>query len=151
MLFFPGIHFRIKIELCVHCPFVVRLFFWWNAKTWGFLVSASARLKKCTHFIFWLRLNQWIPEVSQFLWLWLSQSIYMYFLTRIHSTRMRTAHSLTVSRSIRVSDRGGVCQTPWMQTPLDADLPWMQTHPLWTEWLTDGCKYITFANFVCGR
>ena len=26
-----------------------------------------------------------------------------------------------------------------------------QTSPLWTEWLTDRCKNITFANFVCGR
>ena len=23
--------------------------------------------------------------------------------------------------------------------------------PLWTEWRTDRCKNITFANFVCGR
>ena len=23
--------------------------------------------------------------------------------------------------------------------------------PLWTEWLTDRCKNITFPNFVCGR
>ena len=25
------------------------------------------------------------------------------------------------------------------------------TPPQWTEWLTDRCKNITFANFVCGR
>ena len=25
------------------------------------------------------------------------------------------------------------------------------TPPLWTEWLTDRCKNITIANFVCGR
>ena len=23
--------------------------------------------------------------------------------------------------------------------------------PMWTEWLTDRCKNITFSNFVCGR
>ena len=34
------------------------------------------------------------------------------FWTRIHSTRMRTAHSLTVSRSIRVSDRGRLPNPP---------------------------------------
>ena len=26
-----------------------------------------------------------------------------------------------------------------------------QVLPLWTEWLTDMCKNITFANFVCER
>ena len=25
------------------------------------------------------------------------------------------------------------------------------TPPLWTEWLTDRCKNITFANFICRR
>ena len=44
------------------------------------------------------------------------------FKTRMHSSRMRTAHLLTVSRSIPcVSGGGRVC--PWMQTPLDADPP----------------------------
>ena len=32
------------------------------------------------------------------------------------------------------------CKSCWDTTPL-----------LWTEWLTDGCKNITSANFVCGR
>ena len=39
--------------------------------------------------------------------------------TRMHSSRMRTAHSLTVSCSIRWG--GGSAQPPWMQTP------WSQT------------------------
>ena len=30
-------------------------------------------------------------------------------------------------------------------------LPMYSPLPLWTEWLTDRCKNITFANFVCGR
>ena len=33
------------------------------------------------------------------------------------------------------------CKACWDATPF----------PLWTEWLTDTCKNITFANFVCGR
>ena len=28
---------------------------------------------------------------------------------------------------------------------------WDTTPPLWTEWMTDTCKNITFANYVCGR
>ena len=56
-------------------------------------------------------------------------------LTRMHSSRMRTARSYPV-----VSDGRGVCPTP-----LDAD------PPPWTEWLTDRSKNITFANFGCGR
>ena len=38
--------------------------------------------------------------------------------------------------------RGCVSQHALGQTP--------PPHP-WTEWLTDRCKNITFANFVCGR
>ena len=50
--------------------------------------------------------------------------------TRMHPSRMRTAHSLTVSRSIRGGDciQEGVCPT----NPLDADTPppsFMQTPP----------------------
>ena len=79
-------------------------------------------------------------------------------LTRLHSSRMRTARSLTVSRSIQ----GGWfcppshgCRPPWMRTPspLDADPhsspSWMQTHPPVGRQTT--CENITFANFVCRR
>ena len=62
----------------------------------------------------------------------------------MHSSRMCTAHI--------VSDGGGVCpthldaDTPWMQTPLDADLP-----SPWTEGMTHSYENITlpqtsFAN-----
>ena len=77
---------------------------------------------------------------------------------RMHSSRMRTARLLTVSRSIPYVSGEGVCPTlldahphwmqthPWMQTPypwmqidldadpppLDADPPWRQT-PLWMQ------------------
>ena len=37
---------------------------------------------------------------------------------------------------------GDVSQHAMGQAPLT---------PLWTEWLTDRCKNITFTNFVCGR
>ena len=55
------------------------------------------------------------------------------------------------------------CMSPATHTPLPC-MPPYHTHtplprtppppcmpPLWTEWLTDMCKNITFANFVCGR
>ena len=41
---------------------------------------------------------------------------------------MRTAHSLTVSRSIQSIEGGGVCPTPLMQTP-PRQAPQMQTPP----------------------
>ena len=41
---------------------------------------------------------------------------------------------------------GGVCSRGY------PSMHWGRTPPpLWTEWLTDRCKNITFANFVCGR
>ena len=69
--------------------------------------------------------------------------------TRMYSSRMLTACSLTISHNIWW---GVCCQTPIeKQTPLlDADPPPGCRLPLWTEWLTDRCKNITFANFVCG-
>ena len=61
---------------------------------------------------------------------------------RMHSSRMRTARSLTVSHSIQLRGLPNApprCGIPQMQTPLDADppdadpqmqtLPWMQTPP----------------------
>ena len=60
--------------------------------------------------------------------------------TRIHSSRMRTARSLTVSRSIR---SGAVCQHPpgcILPPSPDADHPPCEQN--------DRCKNITFANFV---
>ena len=39
----------------------------------------------------------------------------------------------------------GVCPGGCIPACTEADTP------LWTEWLTDRCKNITFANFVCGR
>ena len=71
---------------------------------------------------------------------------------------MRTARSLTVSRSIRGSgsaqhplDADPPPNTHWIQTPLDADLPWMQTLPLDADLhpvnrMTDTCKNITFPQ-----
>ena len=49
--------------------------------------------------------------------------------TRMHSSRMHTAHSLTVSLGILrgVSAQPPWIQTPQMQSPLDADPPFMQT------------------------
>ena len=50
--------------------------------------------------------------------------------TRIHSSNIRTARSLTVSHSIR----GGIFPTLLDADPLlDVDLPWMQTPPSWTD------------------
>ena len=40
---------------------------------------------------------------------------------------------------------------PTTHTPLPRTPPPPCMPPLWTEWLTDMCKNITFANFVCGR
>ena len=50
------------------------------------------------------------------------------FATRMHSSSMRTARLLTVSRS-----PGEVCQTPWMHTPFTP----------WTEGMTHACENIT--------
>ena len=52
----------------------------------------------------------------------------------MHSSRMRTARSLTASRSIRV---GGGGQRVW-DTPL----------PPWTEFLTHACENITFPQLL---
>ena len=54
-----------------------------------------------------------------------------------------------------VAVRGGLDQAtptdqiPAEQAPPGPDPPGAGT-PLWTEWLTDRCKNITFTNFVSG-
>ena len=76
-------------------------------------------------------------------------------LTRMHSSRMRTARSLTVSRRIP-------CTPPaTMHTPGTVHAPWHHSYPpapctpptrhVPPCGQTDTCKNITFANFVCGR
>ena len=55
------------------------------------------------------------------------------FKTRMHSSRMRTAHSLTVFHSIR-SAQPPWMQTPWMQTTL------MQTPTAGYRSLPPGCR-----------
>ena len=106
---------------------------------------------------FWLA--QTSGEILVLILIWnpsLGQSL---STTRMHSSRMRTARSLTVSNSIW---RAGVCTTARMQIPLDTDpqmqtllyedaSPPMQTLPPPVNRMTDRCKNITFANFVCGR
>ena len=70
--------------------------------------------------------------------------------TRIHSSNIRTARSLTVSHSIR----GGIFPTHLDADPpdadplLDVDLPWMQTPPRGQTNTSE--NIITLANFVCG-
>ena len=44
----------------------------------------------------------------------------------------------------------GVCVPAW-GVPALAGVFLLRYSPLWTEWLTDRCKNITFANFVCER
>ena len=56
---------------------------------------------------------------------------------------MRTARSLTVSCGIRWGE-GGLPKPAWMQTPLDADSPWMQTPPLDAD--PPGCRQTLEAN-----
>ena len=70
--------------------------------------------------------------------------------TTMHSNRMRTARSLTVSRSIRLVG-GESAQPPWMQTPLDADPPQADLRPLRIEGMTQACENITSRNYCCGR
>ena len=72
---------------------------------------------------------------------------------------MRTARLLTVSQ--HEMWRGGGMYLPggvpaWGVYLPESVPPWGEGclpkySPLWTEWLTDKCKNITFANFVCGR
>ena len=40
---------------------------------------------------------------------------------------------------------------PPSHTPQHPPWVWAWRPLLWTEWLTDRCKNITFANFICGR
>ena len=77
--------------------------------------------------------------------------------TIMHSSRMRTARSLTYGGGSPWQRPPGT-ETPWTETPWDGDSPGQRPprdrdrdSPLWTEWLTDRCKNITFTNFVCGR
>ena len=64
------------------------------------------------------------------------------FLTRMHTSGMRTDGLLTVSEHA-LWPGGCTCPGEGCTCP--------GTPPPWTEWLTDRCKNITFANFVCGR
>ena len=76
----------------------------------------------------------------------------------MHSSRMRTAHSLTVFHSIHGGGVGCLPNTPggsplWMQTPLEANPPghltWdacWEANPLWTEGMTHACENITLPQ-----
>ena len=66
-------------------------------------------------------------------------------LTRIHSSRMRTARSLTVSRSIQ-SEGVSAQAPPPMQTPPGCRPP--AADPLWTEGMTHACEIITFPQLL---
>ena len=46
---------------------------------------------------------------------------------------------------------GGVCPGGVCPEGVVCVSVYGSVHPLWTEWLTDRCKNITFANFVCGQ
>ena len=61
--------------------------------------------------------------------------------TRMHSSRMRTARSLTVSRIIRLG--GGLPNPPvlWMRTS-----PTSPPYPPWTEGMTQACENITLPQ-----
>ena len=94
-------------------------------------------------------------------------AVRIHFSARMHSSRMRTARSLTISPYLIVSGRGHVwhacypCRTcppamhapchtcpPTMHAPPATHPPAMHAHP---RWQTDTCKNINFANFVCRR
>ena len=76
-------------------------------------------------------------------------SLGLFYRTRMHSSRMRTARSLIVSRSIRLGARG-------LPNPLDVDPP--DAAPpgrlplgrllLWTEGMTHTCENITFPQLL---
>ena len=91
-------------------------------------------------------------------------------LTRMHSSRMRTARSLTVSRSRSIRQGGGMCatHTPRHACPLLPHTPPpamhapCHTHPLPhtpppamhippVNRITDRCKNITLPQLRCGR
>ena len=59
--------------------------------------------------------RKFVSVIAHFKWihqcLQRSKVLNLKKITRMHSSRMHTAHSLTVSRSIRWG-RGGVCPTP---------------------------------------
>ena len=80
-----------------------------------------------------------------------------YSTTRLHSSRMHTTRSLTVSPSMHCS-QGGVCS--WGGAWSGGSVPrglcsWGNGIPACTEAdppvdrMTDTCKNITFINFVC--
>ena len=99
----------------------------------------------------------------------------------LHSSRMRIARLLPASPSMHCAGRflllgesalGGVCYKGVCSLGMclllgegsvcsggcllwgDCVYPsmhWGRHPPPWTEWLTDRCKNITFANVVCGR
>ena len=82
---------------------------------------------------------------------------------------MRAARLLPVSPSMHCTGRGEVTASGpggylplvrgWVGTCLWSggegvvcpSMQWGRPPPPWTEWLTDRCKNITFANFICGR
>ena len=75
----------------------------------------------------------------------------------MHSSRMQTARLLTISHSIRA----GLPNPPWMQTPLEAELPLdtdlPDTDPLDADPLSGQKEWHTFVktsptrNYRCGR
>ena len=89
-------------------------------------------------------------------------------LTRMHSSRMHTARSLTVSRCIPHTPpchhAHPLCHhhtcpplpqmppsLPPCMPPITTHVPSATTHAPLVDRMTDMCKNITFANFVCGR
>ena len=72
--------------------------------------------------------------------------------TRMRSSTMRTARfsGRLYRTGVSASGSGCACTTPSSHPSFTTHNPFHSCH-MWTEWLTDRCKNITFANFVCGR
>ena len=79
-------------------------------------------------------------------------------VTRIHSSRMRTARSLTVCHSHSIFLGGGVhvTHTPAIHAPHHAHppchaCPLGHARPLSVDRITDACENITLPQLRCGR
>ena len=71
----------------------------------------------------------------------------------MHSSRMRTTHLLTISRSIQWGDlpnppwmqTSSGCRPPWIQTPLDVGPPGRRLPPP-VDRMTEACENITLPQ-----
>ena len=111
---------------------------------WAFSKKKQTHLSLCINFRQYPTSSRVMFKYTRFLF---------HTMTRLHSSRMRTARSLTVSPSMHCT--GGFCSWGGVSAPggVVSQHALRQTPPLWTEFLTHTSENITLpqTSFAGGK